>query len=57
MKVSGVEAKNQANVVKYKTYQNSQEYFEDLDSKFGDTLEDKEDGVEQIIKYLEESLE
>ena len=55
VKVSGVEAKNQANVVKYNAYQNSPEYFEELDSKFGETLADKEDGVDQIIKYLEDA--
>ena len=32
------------------------EYFEELDSKFEDSLTDKEDGVEQIIKYLEEKF-
>ena len=55
MKVSGVEAKNQGNVVKYNAYQNPPEYFEELDSKFGETLADKEDGVDQIIKYLEDN--
>ena len=50
VKVSGVEKKNQANMITYNTYQTSQEYFEDLDSKFGDSLPDKEDGVEEIIK-------
>ena len=45
VKVSGVKQKNQAKVVKNNAYQNSQEYFEELDSKFGDTLEDKEDGI------------
>ena len=43
-------------MVKYSAYQNSKEYFEDLYSKFGDMLKDKEDGVEQIIKYLEEKF-
>ena len=56
VKVSGVEQKNQVNVVKYNAYQNSPEFFEELDSKFADSLSDKEDGVEQIIKYLEEKL-
>ena len=53
MKVSGVKQKNQANVVKYYAYQNSPEYFVKLNSKFKDLLADKEDGVKQIIKYLE----
>ena len=53
MKVSGVEAKNQGNVVKYNAYQNSPEYFEELDSKFGETLADKEDEVDQIINLEE----
>ena len=56
VKVSGVEAKNQGNVVKYNAYQNPPEYFEELDSKFGETLADKEDEVDQIIKYLEEKF-
>ena len=54
--MSRIELKNQAIVVKYNTYQNSQEYFEELDSKFENWLEDKEDGVEQIMKYLEEKF-
>ena len=36
VKVSGVEKKNQAIVVKYNAYQDTSEYFDDLDSKFGD---------------------
>ena len=55
--VSGVELKNQANVVKYNTYQSSPEYFEELDSKFKDSLNEKEDRVEQMIKYLEVKLD
>ena len=53
VKVSGVEQKNQANVVQYHVYQNSPEYFVELTSKFEDSLADKEDVVEQVIKYLE----
>lgn len=53
VKMSGVESKNQANVVQYSAYQNSPEYFLELDSKFKDSLADKIDGVQQIIKYLE----
>ena len=45
--------KNTANMVQYNAYQNSPEYFVELDSKFKDSLTDKEDGVEQIIKYME----
>ena len=56
MKVSGIELKNQESVLKYNAYQNSPENFEELDSKFEDLLTDKEDGVEQIIKYLEEKI-
>lgn len=56
VKVSGVKQRNQAKVVKNNAYQNSQEYLEELDSKFGDTLNDKEDGVKQVMKYLEEKL-
>ena len=54
--MSGIELKNQASTVKYNAYQNSPEYFEELDSKFEDSLADKEDRVEQIIKYLEEKF-
>ena len=57
MKVSGVKQKNPASLVKNNAYQNSQEYFKELDSKFGDTLQDNEDGVEQVIRYLEENVE
>lgn len=43
-------------MVKNNAYQSSQEYFGELDSKFGYTLEDKEYGIKQIIKYLEEKF-
>ena len=56
MSGTGFNQKNQASVVKYNAYQNSTEYFEKLDSKFEDLLADKEDGVEQKIKYLEEKF-
>ena len=48
--------KNQAKMVKNNAYKSSQEYLGELYSKFGNTLEDKEDGIEQSIKYLEEKF-
>ena len=53
VKMSGDKQKNQTKMVKNNTYKSSQEYLGELDSKFGNTLEDKEDGIEQSIIYLE----
>ena len=44
-------------MVKNNAYQSSQEYCEESDSKLRDTLEDKEVGVKQDTKYLEEKFE
>ena len=40
-------------MVEHNAYKNSPEYYEELDPKFEDSLADKEDGIEKIIKYLE----
>ena len=55
-KVSGVKKKNQANYVKYHAFQTVPEYFEELDAKFGDSLENKEDGLAEIINFLEQKF-
>ena len=56
VKVSGVEQKNQPNLVQYDVYQNSPDYFVELNSKFEDSLADKEDGVEQITNIWKKNL-
>ena len=55
-RVSGVEKKNQADTVKYHAYQTAPELFEELEAKFGDTLTEKEEGLNSIITYLEEKF-
>ena len=48
----GVRSWTKEPVVQYDMYQNFPEYFVELNSKFKDLLEDKEDGVKQIINTL-----
>ena len=48
VKMSEVKQKNQVKVGQNKVYHNPQVYIEELDSKFEDTLEHTEDGVEQV---------
>ena len=44
--------KKPANKVKNNAYQSFQEVFEELESKLGDTLQNNEDRVKQVMKYL-----
>ena len=55
-KVSGVEKKNQADYVKYHAFQTVPAYFEELDVKFCDSLENKEDGLTDIINLLKQKF-
>ena len=55
-KVSGVDKKNQADYVKYHAFKTVPAYFEELDAKFGDSLENKEDGLTDIINFLEQKF-
>ena len=52
-RVGGVEKKDQAETVMYHASQTCPAYFEELEVKFGETLEGKEEGITEIVKYLE----
>ena len=52
-RVGGCQKSDQADTVMYHASQKSPEFFEELESKFGETLSDKEDGIKEIIEYLE----
>ena len=51
-KVSGVDKKNQADYVKYHAFQTIPAYFD----TFGDSLENKEDRLTDIINFLEQKF-
>ena len=47
---------NLANILKCQAWQKAPKFFAELESKFGETLSNKEDGVNQIIDHLQEKL-
>ena len=55
-KVSEVEAKNKANVIKYHAFQRSPDYFEELNDKFREALDWKEEGASQIMQIIDTVL-
>ena len=52
-KVGGVPKKDQADTVFYHASLHCMDYYEELELKFGDTLSEKEDGLNSIITYLQ----
>ena len=53
-RVGGVPKKDQADTIIYHAHRTCNEYFEELESKFGTTLDESEEGTQKIIEYLEE---
>ena len=49
--------KNQVSIIRCHAWEKSLEFVEELESKFGNFLNEREDGVNQIISFLEEHLE
>ena len=53
-RVGGCPKKEQGDAIIYHASQKSPEYYEELETKFGDDLAEKEDGVDRIVQWLEE---
>ena len=53
-RVGGYPKKEQADYIIYHASQKSPEYYEELETKFGESLQEKETGVDEIITWLEE---
>ena len=53
-KVGGVSKKDQAETLMYHAHNSCPEFFEELDTKFGETLDSNEAGLDKIIEYLEQ---